>query len=151
MSVDASDRVTDVEIVRQLVVDRTAAMRRGDAETIASHYLPDAVVFSMAPPLAQRTGEAADPAFLRAWMDEKGGRVWAELRQLQVTVDGDLALSTSLESLGAPPDASGQFTMWYRSTVVWRRIDDCWRIVHHHTSTPLHMDGSLRAATDLEP
>ena len=32
-----------------------------------------------------------------------------------------------------------------------RRIDGAWRITHRHDSTPFYMDGSYRAATDLEP
>ncbi|HYN70991.1 MAG TPA: SgcJ/EcaC family oxidoreductase [Nakamurella sp.] len=141
----------DETAIRTLIQDRTTAMRTGDAETICSSYAPDAVVFSLAPPLVQPPNGTRDIAQLQAWFAEKGGSVWAEVRDLRVTVDGDLALCTSLDSMGAPPDSPQPFTLWYRSTLGLRRTDRQWRIVHEHTSTPFHMDGSLRAATDLQP
>lgn len=141
----------DETAIRTLIQDRTTAMRTGDAETICSSYAPDAVVFSLAPPLVQPPNGTRDIAQLQAWFAEKGGSVWAEVRDLRVTVDGDLALCTSLDSMGAPPDSPQPFTLWYRSTLGLRRTDRQWRIVHEHTSTPFHMDGSQRAATDLQP
>jgi len=133
------------------VADRTTAMRTGDAEAICRPYTSDAVVFSLAPPLVQPPDGNRDVAQMRAWFEEKGGSVWSEVRDLHVTVDGDLALCTSLESMGAPPSSPQPFTLWYRSTLGLRRLDGEWRIVHEHTSTPFHMDGSFRAATDLQP
>ena len=141
----------DQTAIRTLIQDRTTAMRTGDAETICFSYAPDAVVFSLAPPLVQPPDGPRDIAKLKAWFAEKGGSVWSEVRDLQVTVDGDLALCTSLDSMGAPPDSPEPFSLWHRSTLALRRIDDHWRIVHQHTSTPFYMDGSLRAATDLNP
>ncbi len=143
--------MNDQATIRTLIQDRTTAMRTGDAETICSSYAPDAVVFSLAPPLVQPSDGTRDVAKLQAWFAERGGSVWSEVRDLQVTVDGDLALCTSLDSMGASPNSPQPFTLWHRSTLGMRRIDDQWRIVHQHTSTPFYMDGSLRAATDLNP
>ncbi len=141
----------DQTAIRTFIQDRTLAMRTGDAETLCAAYTPDAVVFSLAPPLVQPPSGARDVDQMKAWFAEKGGGVWSEVRDLQVIVDGDLALCTSLDSMGAPPDSPQPFTLWYRSTLGLRRADRQWRIVHEHTSTPSHMDGSLRAATDLQP
>lgn len=143
--------LTDEATIRQLVADRTAAMRTGDAETICGTYTPDAVIFSLAPPLVQPANGARDVNQMQTWFDEKGGSVWSQVRDLQVTVDGDLALCTSLESMGAPPDSPHPFTLWFRSTLGLRRLGGEWRIIHEHASTPFHMDGSFRAATDLQP
>jgi uncharacterized protein (TIGR02246 family) len=145
------DDMTDEQTIRELIDTRTQAMRAGDAKTICDAYVDDAVVFSLAPPLVQPPDGTGDVAQLQAWFDEKGGSVWADVQDLQVTVDGDLALCTSLESMGAPPDATQQFTLWYRSTLGLRRVDGQWRICHEHTSTPFYMDGSNRAALDLTP
>ncbi|MET3806551.1 ketosteroid isomerase-like protein [Nakamurella sp. UYEF19] len=143
--------MTDEATIRQLVADRTRAMRTGDAAAICATYAPDAVVFSLAPPLVQPPEASRDVALMRSWFQEKGGQVWAEVRDLQVTVSGDLALCTSLASMGAPPEAPQPFALWYRSTLGLRRLADGWSIVHEHTSTPFHMDGTFRAATDLRP
>jgi ketosteroid isomerase-like protein len=144
-------RTADEADLRQLVADRTAAMRTGDAQSICGLYAAGAVVFSLAPPLVQPAESAADVSQLQAWFDEKGGSVWSEVRDLSVTVSGDLALCTSLDSMGTPPDSRQQFTLWYRSTLALARTGGAWLIIHEHTSTPFYMDDSARAATDLQP
>jgi uncharacterized protein (TIGR02246 family) len=141
----------DESAIRQLVADRVSAMRTGDAEAICGAYAPDAVVFNLAPPLVQPPEDSRDVAQLRSWFEDKGGSVWSEVRDLKVIVDGDLALCTSLERMGTEPGSAQPFSLWLRSTLGLRRTDGEWRIVHEHRSTPFHMDGSLRAATDLEP
>jgi uncharacterized protein (TIGR02246 family) len=145
------DHMTDEQAIRDLIDTRVQAMRTGDAGTLCAGYTPDAVVFTLAPPLVQPADAFRDQAQLQAWFDDKGGSVWADVRDLRVTVDGDLALCTSLDLMGAPPDAPQPFTLWYRTTLALRRIDGQWRICHEHTSTPFYMDGSNRAALDLTP
>ena len=92
----------DQSAIRTLIHDRTTAMRTGDAETICSTYAPDAVVFSLAPPLVQPVDGTRDIGKLQAWFAEKGGSAWSEVHDLQVTVDGDLALCTSLNRMALP-------------------------------------------------
>ena len=33
----------------------------------------------------------------------------------------------------------------------FRKVDGTWKIAHAHTSVPFYMDGSFKAATDLNP
>jgi ketosteroid isomerase-like protein len=40
---------------------------------------------------------------------------------------------------------------WVRATVCFRRVRGAWKVVHEHSSVPLYMDGSERAAVDLKP
>ena len=65
-----------------------------------------------------------------------------EIRDLTVTVGGDVALCHSLNQLGA---------LWFRSTIGPRKTGGAWRITHEHNSTPFYMDGSDTAALDLQP
>jgi uncharacterized protein (TIGR02246 family) len=148
------DTMTEEAAVRAVIDERIAATRTGDAKTICARFTPDAVVYDLAPPLAQPGDAARDVAALQAWFDEKGGHVWADVQDVRITVDGDLALVSALESMGAPPEAPQPFTLWFRSTLGLRRVGGDWRIVHEHRSTPFHMettDGTFRAATDLQP
>ena len=142
---------TEMDAVRQVVAARTAAYQAGDAERFCSHYAEDVVVFNLAPPLVQPTTADRGVAGMTAWFEGKGGGVWVEVRDLQVSVGGDLALCTCLQSMGAPPQSRQPFTLWYRSTLGLRRFDGAWLVVHEHSSTPFYMDGSMRAATDLQP
>ncbi|HZZ96328.1 MAG TPA: SgcJ/EcaC family oxidoreductase [Jatrophihabitantaceae bacterium] len=141
----------DETAIRELINGRLAALRTGDAVAFCRTYTPDALVFNLAPPLVQPPHAATDVAQLQAWLDEKGGSVWSDVRDLVVTIDGDLALCTCLQSMGAPPNAPQPFTLWYRSTLGLRRTDGRWRVAHEHESTPFYMDGSFRAAIDLQP
>ncbi len=138
--------------IQQLIADRARAMREGDAAHLVAGYAADAIVFSLAPPLRQAASNNSDVAGLQAWFDGHGGRVGYDVTDLDITIGADLALCTSLNRMGAPDDTPGEkFTMWFRSTLALRRVDQQWLIVHEHTSTPFYMDGSMRAALDLTP
>lgn len=41
--------------------------------------------------------------------------------------------------------------LWFRSTMCLQKTGGAWRIAHEHNSTPFHMDGSYKAALDLDP
>jgi len=119
-----------------------------DATTIGEQFAPDAVVFDLAPPLAPRF----DHQGLAAWLDTWDGPVAQEWRDLTVTTGGDLAFCHGLCKVTATTKSDGQRAEWWqRATVCLRRVDGGWKIVHEHTSVPFHMDGSFRAAIDLQP
>ena len=141
----------DERAIRRLIADRAAAMRQGDAHTIASQYASGATVFTLNPPLRQPAdGLRSEPA-LRAWLEEKGGRVGSEVRDLEVVADGDVAFVHYLERMGSPDDNFAAYSLWFRTTLGLRRLDSRWRIVHEHASTPFYMDSSMRAAVELTP
>lgn len=138
--------------VRAVIAEQTAALRAGDADTLVARYTPDTVRFDLAPPLRHTGAEVLDADAVRAWLATFDGPVDAEVRDLDVTVGGDVAFCHSLNRMSAVPSGSGErFDLWYRATVCLRRIDGAWRITHEHTSTPFYMDGSFRSATDLAP
>ncbi len=136
--------------IRELFDSFQRAMRAGDATAVVTHYAPELVSYTLAPPLVQDTAEVLDPAYVQAWFDSHGGGpIDYAITGLQVTVSGDIAFAHGLIRMGAP-DGDG-FSLWFRGTYGLRRIDGEWAIVHEHESTPFYMDGSLRAAVDLAP
>ena len=42
-------------------------------------------------------------------------------------------------------------SLWFRSTIGFRKTGGIWRITHEHNSTPFYMDGSDKAALNLQP
>lgn len=145
--------MNDKAAIEQLIADRVEAMKTGDAQAIVDTMAPSPVVYSLAPPLRQpeENGTRAVAA-LQAWFDEKGGRVGSAVRDVEITAGGDVAFCHFLESMGSPDDTQGEkFTMWFRTTLGLRRVGGRWLIAHEHTSTPFYMDGSMRAAADLQP
>jgi ketosteroid isomerase-like protein len=142
----------DEEQIRRMMGDRQAAMRSSDAEALISRYAEGAVKFDLAPPL-QHTGAAVhDVEGLRRWFAGFDAELDYEIRDLAVTVGGDVGFCHSLNRLCATPGGAEQpFELWFRSTVCFRKIGGSWQIAHEHNSTPFYMDGSLRAALDLKP
>ncbi|MFI9813459.1 YybH family protein [Saccharothrix variisporea] len=136
--------------IGDLVARRAEAMRAGDAEALAADYLPEAVGFTLAPPLAHRG--LTDPGSLRAWFSTFDGPVDFEVRDLEVVAGGDVAFCHSLNRLSAVPKGHPErFDLWFRATTGLRRVQGRWRIAHEHTSVPFHMDGSFAAAVGLRP
>ena len=53
---------------------------------------------------------------------------------------------------GRKKGADHDVDFWMRETLCLARDNEAgWKIVHEHTSVPFSMDGSNRAAFDLEP
>ena len=143
---------TDAEILAVLH-ERAAAHAARDVQRIIAPLADDAVCYTLAPPLQQgRDTPYGTPEGLQAWLATFDGPVLISYRDPAVTADGDVAFVHTLTQMTATPaGAPGSFSFWFRSTFGLRRVDGTWRITHQHESTPFHMDGSFRAATDLLP
>lgn len=138
--------------IRALMVAREAAMRARDAATLGSHYAPDVVAFTLAPPLVHRGAEVIDVAAREAWFSTFEGPIEYSTQELEVTVGGDIAWCHALNRLSTTPKgAPVGFELWFRSTVCFERVDEEWRITHVHDSVPFYMDATMRAAVDLKP
>jgi uncharacterized protein (TIGR02246 family) len=118
-----------------------------DADAIVGAYVPDAVIFDLAPPLGRR-GMNRD--HVAAWLAGWDGPIQIDARDVSLTVDGDLAFVSALNRMRGRIGDEDQ-DMWYRTTMCLRRLSGRWRIVHDHSSVPFYMDGSYRAAVDLKP
>jgi ketosteroid isomerase-like protein len=139
-----STETADEDQIRAVLTGRAAALRERDAERFVAHYAPQIVKFDLAPPLLLTGPEASDAEALRAWFaSHPGGPIDYEIRDLTVTAGGDVAFCHSLNHLGG--------ALWFRSTIGLRKIGGAWRITHEHNSTPFYMDGSDKAALDLQP
>jgi uncharacterized protein (TIGR02246 family) len=136
------------------VLDENAAAHAArDAQRMIALYTDDATWYTLAPPLQQGPHTPyGTPEGLQAWLATFDGPVLINYRDPVVTADGDVAFVHTLTQMTATPaGATDSFSFWYRSTYGLRRIDGTWRVTHRHESTPFHMDGSFRAATDLQP
>jgi ketosteroid isomerase-like protein len=135
--------------IRAIVESVHRAHHAKDAAAIAAPYAVDAVVFSLAPPLAHH---GVDVKEKRAWLDTWDGPIDLESRDFTVVINGDLAFCHGFQCMTGTPRAAGQrISFWMRVTVCLLRDEKGWRIVHEHTSVPFYMDGSQRSAFDLKP
>jgi ketosteroid isomerase-like protein len=137
----------DVAAVRRVLGAATDALRARDAAALARLYVPDAWMADLAPPLL---GRGFDVAATQAWLDGWDGPVELTARDEEITVSGDLALVQRLQHTRTRRDGE-EAAWWARATLALSRTPEGWRVVHEHVSVPFHMDGSNRAAIDLEP
>jgi ketosteroid isomerase-like protein len=118
------------------------------AGAITACYAADASVADLAPLLVRR---GVDVGAVATWLAGWGGPVRLTLRTLYSSVTGPLAVICGPKNT-CMCMASGEETVWWsRITLVLRRRDDQWRIVHEHDSMPFYMDARARAALDLTP
>lgn len=141
---------TDIHTVLDKLV---AAHATHDAKALFALNTNDMVAYSLAPPLQQGPDTPyGTVAGTQAWFGGFERPMEISFRDPVVTQDGDLAFVHSLTKMTfTRAGESESHSTWYRSTFGLRRIDGSWRIAHRHDSTPFYMDGSFRAATDLEP
>jgi ketosteroid isomerase-like protein len=141
----------DEAAIRALIEERAAAIRDKDAARAVAALAPDIVAFELAPPLALAPEAARDQAGLEAWLGGWDGPVGIEIAELHVEAGGAVGWGRSLNRLHGTLKGGRKVDMWIRSTLAFRKMEGCWKIVHGHSSVPFHMDGSFRAATDLKP
>ena len=138
--------------IRAVLAEKASAIQAQDAERLVALYTPDIVVFDLAPPLLHPAAEVLDPSGKQAWFPGFEPGMGYEISDLTVATEAGIAFCHGLVRFSATPrGGSAEFTMWFRSTVCLRAVDGRWRISHEHESTPFHMDGSFRAAVELQP
>jgi PhnB protein len=141
-------KTTDEARIRALIDRRVKALHDKDARAVLSCLAADYVGFSLAPPLVSTmTGAKAYEAWFATWQ----GPIDIEIRDLVITVSGDLGVSHSLNLMTGTSSGGHEVSLWYRQTLSFSRIGGAWWIVHEHDSVPFYMDGSFRAAIDLKP
>jgi ketosteroid isomerase-like protein len=152
MTAVATNTAADVAILAVLD-EHSAAHAARDVQRMIAPYTGDAACYTLAPPLQQGPDTPyGTPEGLQKWLDSFDGPVVIEHHDPVVTTDGDVAFVYALTRMAATPaGAPDAFSLWFRATYGLRRVDGAWRIAHEHKSTPFHMDGSFRAATDLVP
>ena len=133
--------------IRTVLDDRAAASRSKDAEGIVAKSTPDMIAYTLAPPLKIEPSIAGLKAWLNTW---KGGLIY-EMRDLAIEAGDEVAFATSLVRMGGEKTSGAKAVLWQRVTTGFRKISGVWWIVHEHASVPFYMDGSLKAAVDLEP
>lgn len=135
--------------IRKLIEQWAHALRARDLEGVMATFTSDALTFDLAPPLQQDTAERLKA--LAAWFPGFSAISYEIGNDLDVAVSGDVAFSHSLNRLGGKLHSGDQFAIWVRVSMGFRKVGGTWKIAHAHTSVPFYMDGSFKAATDLNP
>lgn len=137
---------TDIAEIEALIQKLTAAHFEHDADAIVNLYETDAVIFDLAPPLG-RHGMNRDT--IAAWLAGWEGPIRIDAREVDLKVDSKLGFLSALNRMQGRQGGEA-VDIWFRTTMCFRKTSGRWRIVHDHTSVPFYMDGSYRAAVDLD-
>jgi len=161
---DDQDRITEVEVffglapggdakepraeILAVLERRKNALEMKDARLVAALSAPGEVLFGLAPPLVEpsTTGGA-----IRRWFETWDGMLEWETREPDVHVSGDVAYVTALERMAGTKKDGKDVDLWFRTTLGLKKIDGTWKIAHEHQSVPFYMDGSAKAALNLQP
>jgi len=135
-------------LIRQRLEDWLEALRTKDIEGVMSLYAPNLVSFDLAPPL-RRFGADSKRQAWRETFAAFSGPIGYEIRDLNVMMDGELALVHSLNHVNATLP-SGPIDMWLRWTACFRQVAGVWLVVHDHVSVPAD-PVSGKAVRDLKP
>jgi ketosteroid isomerase-like protein len=129
--------------LEEIVRERVEAVGRRDATTLLARHHPDVLTYAVLPP-ARTRGVGATAEALQAWFDgyAEGPGYW--VHDLQVEADGDLGYCAFSYHVTGTLRSGDEVDMWVRATLVLRRHDGTWRVVHAHESVPF--DPSTGAA-----
>jgi uncharacterized protein (TIGR02246 family) len=134
--------------IRQLIREFVEAIRGSDLVGVLSLFTQDVVSFDFGPPLQHAGGEE----FARRWralFDAYTGHPEYDVNELQVTVDGDVAFTHSLNRIAGTLKSGRHSERWVRWTACFRRSGGRWRVVHEHVSVPADLQTG-KALLDLK-
>ena len=139
---------SDKAAIRGVIERIDKALYDRDAGAVVAGFAADARLFDLAPPLSRKIKVEE----VAAWLDTWEGPVTRETRDLEITLGGELAFAHGYFRTSAlTKDGGARAEWWSRATLCFTRRAGKWLISHEHTSVPFYMDGSFRAAIDLEP
>lgn len=142
---------SDEAKIGSTIDDWARAIREKDADRLMSHHTADFVQFSLAPPLQYAAENARDKKNLKEWFATWKGPLSYEIHDLRIKAGENVAFSYSLNRMNGTTTEGAISDLWFRVTLCFEKIDGEWKIAHEHDSVPFYMDGTARAAIDLEP
>lgn len=141
---DADDQAQ----IRAIFGDRTNALFGKSVDLAVKHLAEDIVSYDLDPPLVH-FGPGRER--LQQWFDTWDGPIGFAMGDLTVEIGGGIAVARGLGHMTGTKTDGAKSDVWVRVTVGLARRDGVWKITHQHTSVPFHMDGSFKAAVELQP
>lgn len=136
-------------VIRSEMEAIAEAVRAKDADAFLSRCAPGIVVYDLLPPL-KHVGMAAVRRNWDAALGRFQGPADYDMRDLDITVDGDVAFCHGLTRFGGTLKNGKRVATWLRSTIGFRKIDGRWKVVHEHASVPIDMENGM-GMTGLTP
>ena len=132
---------TDEDAVRRLITDWTAAVHRGDLDTVLHAHADDIVMFDVPPP---EQGVRGLEAYRQTWppffeWQRSGARF--EIESLDVTAGDDVAFAWALLRCGTDDELRDRPARRLRVTIGLQKRNRQWIVTHEHHSFALGDEG----------
>jgi ketosteroid isomerase-like protein len=130
----------ELEIIEALEKRVAAGIEAKNADAVMANYLPGdtLVVFDLIPP-RQYTG---NDAYKKDWAGVFAGCADSpkmEISDLDVTTDGKLAFSHSIQHFSCTDAKGNKMDMTMRASDDYKKAKGKWVIVHEHLSAPIDL------------
>jgi ketosteroid isomerase-like protein len=135
-------------LIRQRIQDYTKAISAKDLDRVMSFFAPNLVSFDLEPPLRYLGADNKRHRWQEGFAAYRS--IHYEVRELNVMMDGDLALVNGLNHFDGTLTNGHTTDVWVRWTACFRRIDGVWLIVHDHVSVPADLKHG-QAVLNLTP
>src|SRR5260221_4314505 len=142
------NKVNSKAEIKKIIDDFMAALCMKDVKAMMSHYAPDVVVYDVKPPF-QTKGAVAWKHTWEACIGYFPDSFKIEIKDLNIHVSGDVAISHYLFRLAGPEKEHNAMQTWMRTTTGYKRIQGRWKIVHEHGSVPFNPH-TMKAIFTLE-
>jgi len=134
MSIE-SNSAQDQAQLRQLISDWRSALSARNLDRLVEHYAPNVVFFDAVPPYEHR-GVNAYRQTWEAMFPHLPPRIESEIRDLNITVNGDVAFMHCLNQIINSETREAATCGWVRVTACYERQQGVWKVVHEHVSVP---------------
>ena len=119
--------------VEEVIKGWDEALYHKDIERLTTFYATESITFDVGD---QVTGRKSIQSLWEPCLPFFGEHIGIERKEESLTVTESMALFTSYNRLlGMEADVDAAKS-WLRSTVVFQKIDDEWKITHEHVSFP---------------
>ncbi len=132
-----SSAVDDRQSILALISKWRSALERKDLATMLEDYLPDALLYDACPPY-KTEGVAGIRQVWEYCLPHFPDTFQSEHRDLQITVDGDVAFVHGVHHFLPQPADHPCGQSWMRITLGLRRVGGSWKIAHEHVSIPFN-------------
>lgn len=125
--------------LHELLAERAHAVAKADLSALTGRLAERVHQFPVIGEDVSR-GRAALSEGTRAWLDGYRSRIGYDVHDLEVTSSGDLAACWYRYRITGTLTSGDEIDMWVRATIVIRRFDGEWLIVHAHESQVKSLD-----------
>jgi uncharacterized protein (TIGR02246 family) len=140
---------TAIDELHDLIDERVKAVAARDGKTLGARQHPGVLAYGVLGALSSVGSDAVDEQ-MNAWFDGYRDGPRYTVHDLHVDADGALGYCAFVYHVAGKLNDGTEVSMAVRATLVCKRFDDRWLVVHDHESVPFD-PATGSALTDLQP